>query len=80
MDLERGCGTLGPGLYGILDMNLREYLLPRTRVNRVGRLGMAAKEENWSIEEVDRHVQTTSLLSGRFFFVILCNQEESLIG
>jgi hypothetical protein len=28
---------------------------------------MAAKEENWSIEEVvDRHVEVTSLLSGRF--------------
>jgi len=54
--------------------------LPRTRVNRVGRLGMAAKEENCSIEEVDRRIEANSLLSGRFFFVILCNQEGSLIG
>jgi hypothetical protein len=49
-------------------------------VNRVGRLGMAAKEENWSIELLDRRIEANSLLSGRFFFVILCNQEGSLIG
>jgi hypothetical protein len=59
---------------------LRRIPLPRTRVSRVGRLGMAAKEENWSIEEVARRVEANSLLSGRFFFVILCNQEGSLIG
>jgi hypothetical protein len=59
---------------------LPRILIPRTPVNRVGRLGMAAKEENWSIEEVDRRVEANSLLSGRFFFVILCNQEGSLIG
>jgi hypothetical protein len=59
---------------------LRRIPIPRTPVNRVGRLGMAAKEENWSIEEVDRRVEANSLLSGRFFFVILCNQEGSLIG
>jgi hypothetical protein len=41
---------------------------------------MAAKEENWSIEEVDRRLEANALLSGRFFFVILCNQEGSLIG
>jgi hypothetical protein len=41
---------------------------------------MAAKEENWSIGEVDRRIEANSLLSGRFFFVILCNQEGSLIG
>jgi hypothetical protein len=59
---------------------VRRITLPRTRVNRVGRLGMAAKEENWSIEEVARRIEANSLLSGRFFFVILCNQEGSLIG
>jgi hypothetical protein len=59
---------------------LRRIPLPGRWVNRVGRLGMAAKEENWSIEEVDRRVEANSLLSGRFFFVILCNQEGSLIG
>jgi hypothetical protein len=41
---------------------------------------MAAKEENWSIEEVARRLEANSLLSERFFFVILCNQEMSLIG
>ena len=41
---------------------------------------MAAKEENWSIEEVARRLEANSLLSGRFFFVTLCNQEGSLIG
>ena len=41
---------------------------------------MAAKEQNWSFEEVDRRVEANALLSGRFFFVILCNQEETLIG
>ena len=44
---------------------------PRTRVNRVGRLGMAAKEENWSIEEVDRRVEANSILSVQEVF--LCN-------
>ncbi len=61
-------------------VNFAEFLFPRRWVNRVGRLGMAAKEENWSIEEVARRLETNSLLSGRFFFVILCNQEGSLIG
>jgi hypothetical protein len=61
-------------------LELPRILLPRRWVNRVGRLGMAAKEENWSIEEVDRRIEANSLLSGRFFFVILCNQEGSLIG
>jgi hypothetical protein len=41
---------------------------------------MAAKEQNWSIEEVDRRVEANSLLSGTFFFVILCNPVGSLIG
>jgi hypothetical protein len=41
---------------------------------------MAAKEENCSIQEVARRVETNSHLSGRFFFVIFCNQEGSLIG
>ena len=59
---------------------LRRIPLPGRWVNRVGRLGMAAKEENWSIEEVARRIEANSLLSGRFFFVILCNQEGSLIG
>ncbi len=59
---------------------VRRIPLPRTRVNRVGRLGMAAKEENWSIEEVARRLEANSLLSGRFFFVTLCNQEGLLIG
>jgi hypothetical protein len=59
---------------------VRRIHLPRTWVNRVGRLGMAAKEENWSIEEVAQRIEANSLLSGRFFFVILCNQEGSFIG
>jgi hypothetical protein len=54
--------------------------LLRTPVNRVGRLGMAAKQETWSIEELARRLEANSLLPGRFFFVILCNQEGSLIG
>jgi hypothetical protein len=41
---------------------------------------MAAKEENWSIEEVARRLEANSLLSGRFFFVTLCNQQGLLIG
>jgi hypothetical protein len=41
---------------------------------------MAAKQEILSIEKVDRRVEANSLLSGRCFFVILCNQEGSLIG
>jgi hypothetical protein len=41
---------------------------------------MAAKEENWSIEEVARRLEANSLLPGTFFFVILCNQEGTLIG
>jgi hypothetical protein len=31
---------------------------------------MAAKEEPWSTEKVAGRVEATSLLSGRFFFVI----------
>ena len=62
------------------EVQLRRIHLPRTPVNRVGRLGMAAKEENWSIKEVARRLEANSLLSGRFFFVILCNQEGTLIG
>jgi hypothetical protein len=41
---------------------------------------MAAKQETLSIQKVDRRVEANSLLSERFFFVILCNQEGSLIG
>jgi hypothetical protein len=41
---------------------------------------MATKQETWSIEEVARRLEANSLLSGRFFFVILCNQEGTLIG
>jgi hypothetical protein len=80
---EEGLGHRGGILRNLIQApasELPRILLPRTQVNRVGRLGMAAKEDNWSIEEVDGRVETTSLLSGRFFFVILCNQEGSLIG
>jgi hypothetical protein len=41
---------------------------------------MAAKQETWSIEEVARRLEANSLLPGTFFFVILCNQEGTLIG
>jgi hypothetical protein len=46
---------------------------------------MAAKQETWSIEEVDRGGRSTrrsqlSSIREVFFFVILCNQERALIG
>jgi hypothetical protein len=69
-----------PNFLELRKAEVRGISLPRRWVNRVGRLGMAAKEENWSIDLLDRGIEANSLLSGRFFFVILCNQEGSLIG
>jgi hypothetical protein len=60
--------TSGKANFGELRLGeVRRILIPRTPVNSVGRLGMAAKEENWSIEEVARRIEANSLLSGRFF-------------